>query len=91
MPKEHVAEMLKNVVSGPMSESEIVFLRDIQAFIDFAIRNGLSFQATMTFLSHDWNEYAKYGFDFETVMEKGFYPKVSGFSETDADSVGEPE
>jgi hypothetical protein len=90
MQHEHVAEMLKNASHAPMSESEVVFLRDVQAFIDFAIRNGLSFQSAMTYLSHDWNEYAKYGFDFETVANKGFYPKVSGFSEAHADAVGEP-
>lgn len=74
-----------------MSEGETKFLRGVQGFIDFAIRNGLSFNAAMAYLSHDWNEFARYGFDFETTINKGFWPRVYDFSEVTSDAVGEPE
>ena len=45
----------------------------------------------MGYLSHDWNEFARNGFDFEDVVRRGFVPRVTGFSKVDADSVGEPE
>ena len=88
---EQLAEKLRRAYGGTMTEAETVFLRDVQKFIDFAIRNGLSFRAAMAYLSHDWNEFARYGFDFEAVMKQGFLPRVSGFSMIDADAVGAPE
>ncbi len=91
MQPQRLVETLKKAYGGPMSEAEMSFLRDVQAFIDFAIRNGLSFQAAMAYLSHDWNEFARYGFDYEAGMSRGFSPRVTGFSEITADAVGEPE
>lgn len=88
--EKRIVEMFR-VPGGPMSEGETKFLRGVQAFIDFAIRNGLSFHATMVYLSHDWNELARYGFDFETPIKKGFWPRVYDFSEKSGDAVGEPE
>ena len=74
-----------------MSDAEVAFLRDFQAFIDYGIRNGLSFQATMMYLAHDWNEFARFGYDFETVMKQGFLPRVAGFSDATSESVGSAE
>jgi hypothetical protein len=91
MQTDQLAETLRRAYGGPMTEAEIDFLQGIQKFIDFAIRNGLSFRATMAYMSHDWNEFARYGFDFEAVMNQGFSPRVSGFSKIDSDAVGEPE
>jgi hypothetical protein len=91
MQTNELAENLRKAYGGPMSEAEVVFLRDFQAFIDFAIRNGLSFQAAMAYLSHDWNEFARYGFDFDAVMKNAFSPRVTGFSEATSEAVGEPE
>lgn len=88
--EKRIADLLR-AMGGPMSEGETRFLRDMQAFVDFAIRNGLSFHATMAYLSHDWSEFSRYGFDFETTIKKGFRPRVSGFSEMTSDAVGEPE
>jgi hypothetical protein len=91
MGTQELAEKLRQAYAGTMSEPEVAFLRDFQAFIDFAIRNGLSFRATMAYLSHDWNEFARYGFDFETVAKQSFLPRVTGFSEVKSDAFGEPE
>lgn len=88
--EKQIADYLR-VLGGPMSEGEMKFLRSVQAFIDFALRNGLSFHATMAYLSHDWNEFARYGFDFETPIKKGFWPRVYDFSDMTSDAVGEPE
>jgi hypothetical protein len=66
-------------------------LRDMQAFIDFAIRNGLSFPFVVANLGHDVNGLARYGFDLETAGADQFKPKVTGYSNIDAGAVGEPE
>jgi hypothetical protein len=91
MKRHEIAEKLKLAYGGPMSDEEVSFLRDFEAFIDFAIRNGLSFRATMAYLSHDWNEFARYGFDFDGVVKMGFSPRVTGFSDATTEAVGEPE
>jgi len=91
MERHKIAETLRQAYGGPMSESEVAFLRDFQGFIDFAIRNGLSFRATMAYLSHDWNEFARAGFDFEDVTKQGFRPRVTGFSDVTSSAFGEPE
>ena len=91
MELQQLAETLKRTYGGPMNEAELEFLHDFQSFTEFAIRNGLSFRATMAYLSHDWNEFARYGFDFEAAMGHGFLPRVKGFSNCDANAVGEPE
>jgi hypothetical protein len=91
MKTDELAEKLRKASSGPMSEAEIAFLRDFQAFIDYAIRNGLSFRTTMAYLSHDWNEFSRYGFDFDAVMKQSFSPRVTGFSEATSEAVGEPD
>ena len=91
MQTGELAEKLRKAYGGSMSEAEVAFLRDFQAFIDFAIRNGLSFRATMAYLSHDWNEFARYGFDFEAVIKQCFAPRVTGFSDATSEAVGEPD
>src|SRR5689334_6521882 len=48
--EKRIADLLR-VLGGPMSEGETRFLRGIQGFIDFAIRNGLSFHGAMAYLS----------------------------------------
>ena len=90
MNQNHIVEAFKHY-GGPMSAAEVQFLRDVQAWIEFAIRNGLSFHAAMVYLSHDWDEFTRSGFDFNTVMKRGFLPRVTGFSEANADAVGAAE
>lgn len=90
-PRQHIVDFLQRVQAGPMTDEEIRFLEDMRSFIDFAIRNGLSFRSAMSYLSHDWNEFARYGFDFETVKNKGFQPRVTGFSELGSTAVGDAE
>jgi hypothetical protein len=74
-----------------MTEGEIAFLNDVRAFIEFAIRNGLSFHSAMAYLSHDWNEFERHGYDFDAVMKKGFLPRVTGFADAEANAVGSAE
>jgi len=79
------------VAFGPMTEEEIRFLRDVQAYIDFAIRNGLGFGTVLGDLSHDINGIALYhGFSPKEAREHGFLPMVNRYSEVTPDSVGEP-
>jgi hypothetical protein len=74
-----------------MSGAEIELLRDMQAFMDFAIRNGLSFALVVSTLGHDVNGLARHGLDLETASKEGFGPKVKGYSKIDSSAVGEPE
>jgi hypothetical protein len=88
---KHLEELRKRF-DGPMSGAEIEMLRDMQAFIGFAVRNGLSFAFVMANLGHDVNALVtRYGFDLESASADGFKPKVSGYSKLDAAAVGEPE
>jgi hypothetical protein len=84
---EHI-EALRKHWSGPMSDAEVELLRDMQAFIDFAIRNGLSFPLVVGTLGHDVNGLQRYGYDLNTAA---FLPKVTGYSQINADSVGQSE
>ena len=88
---QKITDPLKLAFGGQMSGEEVEFLRGMQGFIEFGIRNGLSFRAVMAFMSHDWNEFARSGFAFEDVMRKGFSPRVEQFVGVTSESVGEAE
>jgi len=85
------AERLRQHWSGPMTEVEIAFLRDVQGFIEFAIRNGLNFRPVMGNLMQDLNEIAREGFELEKARSRGFQPKVTGYSKLTSDEFGENE
>jgi hypothetical protein len=80
----------ERLVSGPMTEQEVRLLRDFQAFIDFAIRNGLGFARVLGAIGHDVNGIVRYGSSCKEARADGFLPAVSGHSEITTDSVGEP-
>jgi hypothetical protein len=82
---------LRERFGGPLSSSEKELLCDMQAFIDFGIRNGLSFASIVANLGHDVNGLLRYGFDLKAAGADAFLPKVKGYSKIDADSVGEPQ
>lgn len=86
-----LAERLRKNFSGPMSAEEVDFLRDAQAAIEFAIRNGLSFAAIVGSLGHDFNEIARHAFDLKRLAAIGFLPKVTGYSKVTAEDFGESE
>jgi hypothetical protein len=85
--RSHV-ENLRKMWGGPISEAELSFLRDVQGFIEFCIRNGLSFLTVATTLGHDINGLARNGFVFPPA--DGFLPKVTGYFEVNAADVGDP-
>jgi len=72
-----------------MSEAEAAYLRDVQAFIEFAKRNGLTFQATVNPLLSDLNEIIRDGFDFGQALSRGFKPKVSKYAQITSEDFGE--
>jgi hypothetical protein len=86
-----LAERLRKPFSGPMTDEEIEFLRDAQAMIEFAIRNGLSFATVVSTLGHDLNEVARNGFDLGTAKQQGFRPKVAGYSKLSEDDFADAE
>ena len=71
-----------------MSAEEIDFLRDAQAFIEFAIRNGLTFPLVAANLARDFSNLSREGFD---LSAKRFLPKVTGYSKITSEDCGESE
>jgi predicted HD phosphohydrolase len=86
-----LAERLQKHFAGPMTEEEISFLRDAQSFIEFAIRNGLSFALVASTVGHDMNELARDLFDLQQAKARGFHPKVAGYSQVSEDDFGGAE
>lgn len=82
------AEHVRKRFSGPMTEEEGDFLRDVQGMIEFAIRNGLSFPMIVAAISHDLNEIARNGFDLNGAKARGFRPKVTGASKLSEEDFG---
>ena len=65
-------ERLKQFYSGPMSEHEVEIVRDMQAFLEFCLENGLSSQVAFGTLAHDVGGLLR--------QETGFLPKVAGYT-----------
>lgn len=78
-------------IGTPLSKEEIEFLQDIKAFIDYGIRNGVTLLSIMAAVTHDVNELARDGFDFQAARMRGFYPKVSGYSKILSESFKDAE
>lgn len=71
----NLIESLKRpFTAGPMTEQEIAYLRDTQGFIEFAIRNGISFPMAVGAIAHDVNAILR--------GEQGVLPKVAGYAQT---------
>ena len=87
----NLADRLRKNFSGPMSEPEIAFCRDVQGFIEFAIRNGLSFSMIVSNVGHDLNNLAREGFDLSAAKATGFLPKVTGYSKITAEDFAQSE
>ena len=85
------ADELRKTYSGPMSAEEEEILRDIQAFIAFAIRNGLSFPMVVGTLGHDVNGIARSGFDLAAMRSAGVQPKVTRYRNTTPDDFGDSD
>jgi hypothetical protein len=83
-----LADRLRKRFEGPMSEEEIAFLRDAQAFIEFAIRNGLNFPLMVANLCHDFSNLSREGFD---LSAKSFLPKVAGYCKITSEDFGDSE
>jgi hypothetical protein len=86
-----LADRLRKHFEGPMSAEEIEFLRDAQAFIEFAIRNGLNFPVVVANLGHDFSNLSREGFDLSSAKANGFLPKVSGYSKITSEDFGDSE
>jgi hypothetical protein len=84
-----LADRLKKNWTGPMSEKEVAFLRDLQGFIDFAVQNGLNFSMVMSGLGHDVNEIFRHGLSLDKALSSGFRPQVTGYRDLTSDSFGD--
>jgi hypothetical protein len=67
-------EALKQSFGGTMSEEQVATLRDMQAWIEFCVANGISFLAAVGTLAHDVNGILTY------QDAKWFVPKTHGYS-----------
>lgn len=90
MDRSHI-EALRRTYGGPMTEKEVEFLRDVQGFIEYGIRNGLSFPLILGTLGHDVNGMARFGYSLDEMQAGFFAPKTGGFAESSANAVGAPE
>jgi hypothetical protein len=86
-----LADRLRKDFEEPISPGETEFLRDVQAFIEFAIRNRLNFPLVVANLSHDFNNLSREGFKLSPAKANGFHPKVSGYSKITSEDFGESE
>jgi hypothetical protein len=68
-------EALKKNFGGAMSEQQVATLRDMQAWIDFCVANGISFLAAVSTLAHDVNGLLTH------QDAKWFLPKTHGYSQ----------
>jgi hypothetical protein len=75
----------------PLSPAERDFLNDLDGFLDFALRNGLSFTSVLTVLAHDFAEIAAHELSVDKAIADGFRPKVDGWAKRNAEPVGEVE
>ena len=91
MRESEQAAVLRKTFSGPMSTGEVEILQDMKTFIDFAIRNGLSFPMVVASLGHDVNGLARCGFDLVAMRSTGFTPKVTGYRNTTPDDFDESD
>lgn len=60
----------------------------MQGFIEFGIRNGLSFPIIVASVGHDFNHLSREGFDLSATSS---LPKVTGYSKITSEDVGDSE
>lgn len=90
MEQQRVQE-LRSAFGGPRSDAETEVLEDLKGFIEFGLRNGLTFVTLIGTLAHDINGLYRYGFDLDAAARDAFQPKTKGYSGISADDVGESE
>lgn len=69
-------QALTDSLGGPMTESQIRFLRDVQGFIEYCIANQLNFLLALSTLAHDVNGKLSY------QDAPWFSPKVTGYAKS---------
>jgi len=82
------ADRIRERFLGRMSEQEVAFLDDLRGFIDYAVRNGMSFPMVAAVLSQDINESFRFGFDMDAAKARGPKLRTAGFSRITPDSFG---
>jgi len=76
-------EALKNAFGGPMTPEQGAKLRDMQAWVDFCIDNGINFLTAVSTLAHDVNGLLQY------QEADWFRPKTHGYAEKMANLTAE--
>ncbi|MCI0640986.1 MAG: hypothetical protein L0Y72_07595 [Gemmataceae bacterium] len=72
--------------SGLLSQEESEFLEDLKGFIDYGIRNGVTFLSIMGGIAHDVSELKLDLFDFKAAKKRGWRPMVSGYGKIVSES-----
>lgn len=71
---EQLARM-QRLCSGPMSPDQVGLIRDIEAFLEYCVDNGLSFSLALATIAHDVNGL------LTNQDANWFQPKVKGYAE----------
>lgn len=85
--------LLRSLPAGraTLSPDERAFLLDVDGFLDFALRNGMTFPGVLSLLLHDFGEIAAHEFSLAGLAQDFIRPKASGWAKRNVDPVGEPE
>ena len=72
--------------------TETSFLEDADGFVDFALRNGLTFDTVASVLMHDLSEIAIHEFKLDTAIADGcLLPQVTGWAKRNQDSPADAD
>ena len=71
----------------PLSQRERDFLEDVDGFLDFATRNGLTFFTIVQVLFHDVNELISHKSSFDELDKNFVVPKVAGWATRNRESM----
>jgi hypothetical protein len=69
------------------SSPENRFLADVDGFIEFAIRNGLTFRRALSILSHDVSALNRYETSMDKARSDCFEPMVTGWADKNKRSL----
>lgn len=77
---ETVLEILGKVVAEPLDDAERQYLEDLKGYLDYAVRNSLSFTSIVGVVSHDFFEGIDLHKGLRNAIKRGFRPGVSGWA-----------
>ncbi len=74
-----------------LSTADHAFLQDMDGFLDYAMRNGITFLWVLTGVMHDVSEIGHYSWSVDVAASDHFSPKVTGWAERNKAVYGDSE